>query len=53
MKLYYSNIGDKINETFKPSRSDACVFILSSGSLIGSSETKTVDVTLFIHGNKK
>ena len=29
------------------------VYLLSSGSLIGSSETKTVDVTLFIHGNKK
>ena len=47
MKLYYSNIGNKINETFKPSRSDRYVFILSSGSLmISNSETKTVDVTL-------
>jgi hypothetical protein len=45
--LYYSNIGDKINETYKPSRSDAYVFILSSKSLmIGNSETKTVEVTL-------
>jgi hypothetical protein len=43
--LYYSNIGDKINETYKPSRSDAYVFILSS-FMIGNSETKTVDVTL-------
>jgi hypothetical protein len=25
IKLYYSNIGDKINETYKPSRSDAYV----------------------------
>ena len=53
MKLYCSNIGDKINETYKPSRSDAYVLLSSKSLMIGNSETKTVDITLFIHGNKK
>jgi hypothetical protein len=44
-RLHYSNNGESINDTFRPSTSDAYAFILSnrgSNNLI----TKTVDVTL-------
>ena len=30
MKLYYSNSGERINDIFKPSISDAYAFILSN-----------------------
>jgi hypothetical protein len=44
-RLHYSNNGESINDTFRPSTSDAYAFILSnrdSNKLM----TKTVDVTL-------
>lgn len=44
-RLHYSNNGESINDTFRPSTSDAYAFILSnSGS--NNLMTKTVDVTL-------
>lgn len=55
IKMYYSNNGQKINDVFKPSISDAYAFILSNRSSSHNnkkSKTKTVKVFL-IAGNKK
>jgi hypothetical protein len=48
VKLLYSNSGERINDIFKPLRSDAYAFILSnrSSSMNNNSETKTVEATL-------
>jgi hypothetical protein len=48
IKLHYSNSGQKINDIFKPSVSDAYAFILSNrySSVNTNTTTKTVDVTL-------
>ncbi len=48
IKMYYSNKGQKINDIFKPSVSDAYAFILSNRTphVNNSSKTKTVEVTL-------
>ena len=48
IKFYYSNSGQRINDVFKPSVSDAYAFILNNKtSPVGnSSKTKTVEVTL-------
>jgi hypothetical protein len=48
IKFHYSNSGERINDVFKPSVSDAYAFILSNKtSLVGNnSKTKTVEVTL-------
>jgi hypothetical protein len=51
IKMYYSNKGQKINDIFKPSVSDAYAFILSDRSSPNNNEkyrTKTVEVT-FTH----
>jgi hypothetical protein len=52
IRLHYSNSGQKINDIFKPSVSDAYAFILSNRSLPvnnnnnNNNNTKKVDVTL-------
>jgi hypothetical protein len=48
IKLHYSKSGEKINDVFKPSVSDAYAFILSnrSSSINNKSKTETVEVTL-------
>jgi hypothetical protein len=48
IKFYYSNSGQRINDVFKPSVSDAYAFILNNKtSPVGNnSNTKTVEVTL-------
>jgi hypothetical protein len=48
IKFYYSNSGERINDVFKPSVSDAYAFILiNKTSPVGNnSNTKTVEVTL-------
>jgi hypothetical protein len=47
IKVHYSNNGERINDIFKPSVSDAYAFILSNRTSIdNSSRTKTVEVTL-------
>ena len=48
IKFYYSNSGERINDVFKPSVSDAYAFILNNKtSPVGNnSNTKTVEVTL-------
>jgi hypothetical protein len=48
IKLHYSKSGEKINDVFKPSVSDAYAFILSnrSSSINNNSKTETVEVTL-------
>ena len=49
MKMHYSNKGQKINDIFKPSVSDAYAFILSDRSSPNDNEkvrTKIVEVTL-------
>jgi hypothetical protein len=48
IKFHYSNSGERINDVFKPSVSDAYAFILNNKtSPIGNnSKTKTVEVTL-------
>jgi hypothetical protein len=46
IKLHYSNSGQKINDVFKPSVSDAYAFILSNRSFPVNNNTKKVDVTL-------
>ena len=46
IKLHYSNRGQRINDVFKPSISDAYAFILSNKSSSDNSNTKTVEVTL-------
>ena len=49
VKMHYSNNGQKINDVFKPSVSDAYAFILSNRSSYNDnkkSETKAVKVTL-------
>jgi hypothetical protein len=48
IKFHYGNSGERINDVFKPSVSDAYAFILSNKtSLVGNnSKTKTVEVTL-------
>jgi hypothetical protein len=45
IKLHYSNSGQKINDIFKPSVSDAYAFILSN-RLSSNNSPKKVDVTL-------
>jgi hypothetical protein len=44
--LYYINSGQRINDIFKPSVSDAYAFILSNRSSSVNNKTKTVEVTL-------
>jgi hypothetical protein len=48
IKFHYSNSGQRINDVFKPSVSDAYAFILNNKtSLVGNNaKTKTVEVTL-------
>lgn len=48
MRLYYSNSGESINDSFKPSVSDAYAFILNNRTTPAnnSSKAKTVEVTL-------
>ena len=48
IKFHYSNSGERINDVFKPSVSDAYAFILKNKtSPVGNnSKTKTVEVTL-------
>ena len=48
IKFHYSNSGERINDVFKPSVSDAYAFILNNKtSPVGNnSKTKTVEVTL-------
>ena len=48
IKFHYSNSGERINDVFKPSVSDAYAFILNNKtSPVGNnSNTKTVEVTL-------
>ena len=49
IKMHYSNNGQKINDVFKPSVSDAYAFILSNRTSPNNnkkSKTKTVKVTL-------
>ena len=46
IRLHYSNRGQRINDVFKPSISDAYAFILSNKSSNDNSNTKTVEVTL-------
>jgi hypothetical protein len=48
IKFYYSNSGQRINDVFKPSVSDAYAFILNNktSSVGNNSNTKTVEVTL-------
>ena len=46
IKLHYSNSGQKINDSFKPSVSDAYAFILSNRYFHLNNSTKKVDVTL-------
>jgi hypothetical protein len=48
IKIHYSNSGQKINDVFKPSISDAYAFILNNRSSPSNKEskTKTVKVTL-------
>lgn len=48
IKLHYSNSGERINDIFKPSASNAYAFILSNRTphVNNSSKTKTVEVTL-------
>jgi len=46
IKLHYSNRGQKINDSFKPSVSDAYAFILSNRYFHVNNNTKKVDVSL-------
>ena len=48
IKFYYSNSGQRINDVFKPSVSDAYAFILNNKTspVSNNSKTKTVEVTL-------
>lgn len=48
IKFHYSNSGERINDVFKPSVSDAYAFILSNKTspVSNNSKTKTVEVTL-------
>jgi len=48
IKFHYSNSGERINDVFKPSVSDAYAFILNNktSSVGNNSKTKTVEVTL-------
>jgi hypothetical protein len=48
IKFHYSNSGERINDVFKPSVSDAYAFILNNKTTpVGNnSKTKTVEVTL-------
>jgi hypothetical protein len=48
VKLHYRNSGERINDIFKPSVSDAYAFILSNKTspINNNSKTKTVEVTL-------
>jgi hypothetical protein len=49
IKFHYSKSGEKINDVFKPSVSDAYAFILSnrsSSSINNNPKTETVEVTL-------
>lgn len=48
VKLHYRNSGERINDIFKPSVSDAYAFILSNKTspINNDSKTKTVEVTL-------
>src|SRR5829696_232036 len=56
IKIHYSNNGQKINDVFKPSLSDAYAFILSNRSSPNNnkkSKTKQSKLPLLIAGNKK
>jgi hypothetical protein len=48
IKFHYSDSGERINDVFKPSVSDAYAFILSNKTspVSNNSKTKTVEVTL-------
>ncbi len=49
IKMHYSNNGQKINDVFRPSVSDAYAFILNNRSCLDNNKkfkTKTVDVIL-------
>ena len=48
IKFHYSNSGERINDVFKPSVSDAYAFILNNKTspVSNNSKTKTVEVTL-------
>jgi hypothetical protein len=48
IKFHYSSSGERINDVFKPSVSDAYAFILSNKTspVSNNSKTKTVEVTL-------
>ena len=46
IKLYYSRSGLKINDVFKPTKSDAYAFVLNNRGSSDSHELKTVEVTL-------
>ena len=48
IKLYYSNNGERINDTFRPSISDAYALILSNRTSVNNNNStiKAVDVTL-------
>jgi hypothetical protein len=47
IELHYSNIGESINDIFRPSISDAYAFILNNRTSVNdNSMTKAVDVTL-------
>jgi hypothetical protein len=46
IKLYYNRSGLKINDVFKPTISDAYVFVLNNRKSSINHEAKTVEVTL-------
>ena len=48
IKFHYSNSGERINDVFKPSVSDAYAFILNNKTspVCNNSKNKTVEVTL-------
>ena len=47
IKPYYNKSGLKINDTFKPTTSDAYAFVLNNRGYYIGHEVKTVEVTLF------
>ena len=46
LTFYYSKSGIKINDVFKPTKSDAYAFVLNNRESSLSKEVKTVEVTL-------
>jgi hypothetical protein len=46
IKVYYNNLGVKINDVFRRTLSDAYAFILNNRSSVNYDEVKTVEVTL-------